>query len=173
MIYAHLGLASLFMPMLLLMPFTGAMYLWGFKGEEKKTVVFQISEPIPATTPEQETFFRDQFQRAGVNYNFETFAISKISVTFRPQSRDYYAAVPSEAGGWEVSKVEPNLLKRLIEIHKGHGPNMMRIFESIFGIALIFTTLSGLWLAFTVKPYLKVTLVSFGVGAAVIAICLF
>jgi hypothetical protein len=172
MIYAHLGLAALFMPMLLLMPFTGAMYLWGFKGDEVKTEAFQLSAPIPENQADREQFFKDQFKQAGIEFKFESVNVSKTSVIFRPQTRDYYAASLGEGGGWTVSKVQPNLLKRLIEVHKGHGPNLMRIFESIFGMALILTTLSGLWLAWTVKPYRKVTLVSFGIGAAVIFVCL-
>ncbi len=173
MIYLHLGLASLFMPMLLLMPFTGAMYIWGFKGEETKTAAFKLTETIPAEVAEQSSFFREQFKKAGIDYNFESVRVAKADVLFRPQSRDYYVANLAEGGEWTMSKVEPTLLRRLIEIHKGHGPNLMRIFESIFGIALILTTLSGLWLAWTVKAYRSVTLVSFGVGAAIIAACLF
>lgn len=172
MIYLHLGLASLFMPMLLLMPFTGAMYLWGFQGDQKKSAAFEISEVVPTETSEQEKFFRDQFKNKGIEFNFEYIKANKNEFIFRPQSRNHYVANKADDGKWIVSKMEPNLLRRMIELHKGHGPKIMRIFESIFGISLILTTLSGLWLAWNVKPYRKITVVSFVVGVGVIATCL-
>ena len=171
LIYMHLGIASLFMPLLLLMPFTGAMYLWGFQGDTEKSLAFEISEGMPLEPKAQEAFFREQFLKNKIDYNFEYIKNSKTELTFRPTSRLHYMAKIDE-GKIVVSKVEPNLLKRMIEIHKGHGPKIMRIFESIFGISLILTTLSGIWLAWSVKLYRKILLISFGVGTAILAVCM-
>ena len=176
MTYVHLSLASLFMPLLLLMPFTGVMYLLGYKGDQTKVEAFRIPEAvIPTDEAAKEFFFREVFAKNGVEYSFSYVRVSGKEFTFRPTSRTHYIAnVLDSADKPEIvfSKVEPNLLKRLIEIHKGHGPVAMKWFEVAFGLALILTTCSGLWLAWTVKPYRKATLISFGVGALVIALCL-
>lgn len=174
--YVHLSLASLFMPLLLMMPFTGVMYILGFKGEQKVAEAFRIpAATIPADEAEREDFFRKVFAANAVDYSFSYIRAGGKEFTFRPTSRTHYVAAVSDAGEKAeivFSKVEPNLLKRLIEVHKGHGPVAMRWFEVAFGIALIFTTFSGLWLAWTVQPYRKATLVSFGLGALIIALCL-
>lgn len=164
------------MPLLLLMPFTGVMYLLGYKGDQTKVEAFRIPEAvIPTEEAAQESFFREVFAKSGVAYSFSYVRVSGKEFTFRPTSRVHYVANVSEnADKPEIvfSKVEPNLLKRLIEIHKGHGPVAMKWFEIAFGMAVILTAISGLWLAWTVQPYRKVTLISFGVGALVIALCL-
>lgn len=176
MTYVHLSLASLFMPLLLLMPFTGSMYILGFKGDQTKTESFRIpAVAIPTDEAKQESFFREIFAANSIDYSFSYIRGGGKEFTFRPSSRVHYTAnVSDSVDKPEIvfSKIEPNLMKRLIEIHKGHGPVAMKWFEVAFGLALIFTTCSGLWLAWTVKPYRKATLISFGIGSLVIALCL-
>ena len=176
MTYVHLSLASLFMPLLLLMPFTGVMYLLGYKGDQSSVEAFRMAAvSIPADEKAQEAFFREAFAANSIDYSFSYIRGGGKEFTFRPTSRVHYVAKVSDSGDKSeiiFSKVEPNLLKRLIEIHKGHGPIAMKWFEVAFGLALILTTFSGLWLAWTVKPYRKATLISFGLGALVIALCL-
>lgn len=174
MINIHLVLAALFMPLLLIMPFTGASYLLGFKGDQTKTEAFRIpTATLPEDMKEKEQFFRDEFKKQNIDFSFEYIKESGKSLIFRPATRIHYvASVEKDTNEIIVTKVDPTLLLRLIELHKGHGPTMMRGFEAIFGIALILTTLSGLWLAWTAKPYRKITLISFAIGCSVILICL-
>lgn len=173
MTYVHLCLASLFMPLMLLMPFTGAMYILGFQGDQTKTEAFRLpSVEVPDGEADRETFFREAFRNQGLDYDFAYVRGGKNEFTFRPTSRRHYIATVQDTGEIVFSKVEPNLMKRLIEIHKGHGPIAMRWFEVVFALALILTTCSGIWLAWTVKPYRKATILSFGIGALIIALCL-
>lgn len=167
----HLIIASLFLPLLLLMPLTGSLYLWGFSGTQEKTEAFRFAGSIPTEPEAQERFFREQFKAQGLDFDFEYIRSNKNDFVFRPTSRVHYSA-SLENNEIIVSKIEPSLLKRLSELHKGHGPVMMRWFESLFGIALILTTLSGLWLAISVPAYRKASLISFAVGTLIIAVCL-
>lgn len=171
LIKIHLVLASLFMPFLLLMPLTGVCYLLGFKGSEIKTEVFRLTAAIPDQPEERKTFFQEQFRAQNLDYSFQEIKENATEIFFRPTSRVYYSVTK----GPELifSKVEPDLLRRLIEIHKGHGPQLMRYFEMAFGLALILTTLSGLWLSLTVPAYRKITWVSFALGLGVIVLGLF
>lgn len=167
----HLIIASLFLPLMLLMPLTGSLYIWGYSGAIEKAEAFRISDSLPEGEKAQEDFFREQFKKNNVDYEFEYIRFGKNDFTFRPTTRVHYSAVREE-GGVVMYKMAPTLLKRLSELHKGHGPRLMRSFEAIFGIALILVAISGLWLAFTVKTYRRTTLVSFAVGTAVILFCL-
>ncbi len=172
MVYIHLSLAALFLPFLLMMPATGTLYLAGIQGSQKKTEAFRITEAPPAEDAAQDAFFREQFARQNIDYDFEYVRASGKDFTFRPTTRVHYVASRDDNGTLTFSKVEPTLLKRLIELHKGHGPMLMRWFEGAFGVSLVLVAFSGLWLAWTATPYRKVTLLSFGAGAAILALCL-
>lgn len=170
--YLHLILAAFFMPFLLIMPISGTGYLLDFKGNQEKTEAFRLNEIPTEAGPAQEAFFREEFKKNGIDFDFEYIRGSKTSLTFRPSTRVHYTANLEEGGQWVVTKVDPNLMSRLMELHKGHGPGLMRWLEIAFGIALILTTLSGFWLAWTVKPYRTAALAAFGLGALAIAVCL-
>lgn len=172
MIYVHLVIAAVFLPLMLIMPLTGVAYLLGFKGDQEKIEAFRVQAQVPEEMAAQEAFFRELFQQQGIDFDFEYIRGSKTDFIFRPATRVHYVAA-KDGETLIVSKVTPTILKRLIELHKGHGPTLMRLYEIFFGIALVLVTLSGLWLAWTVKPYRKATLISFGVGVLVIAACLF
>lgn len=171
-INVHLILAALFMPLMLMMPFTGALYLLGYQGDQTKTEVFRISEPVPEEEKATEDFFRRHLEAKGMNSDFEYIRSTKTDFIMRPTTRVHFMATKADGNDLIVYKIEPNMLKRMIELHKGHGPRMMRWFETAFGLALILTTLSGLWLAWTVKPYRNITLVSFAVGVVLILVCM-
>lgn len=171
MIQIHLVIAALFLPLMLLMPLTGTLYIWGVRGEDVKAEAFRARGTPPGEREAQEAFFREKFREAGVDYDFEYVRGRGRDFTFRPASKLHYTA---SLDGEEIvfTKVDPSLLTRLTELHKGHGPVLMRWYESIFGIALILVTLSGLWLALTVAVYRRTTLISFGIGAAIVLFCL-
>jgi hypothetical protein len=169
----HLVLAAFFLPLLLMMPFSGVLYLWDKEGEVIKTEAFTISEPLPAAEDQRAAFFKDQFAQHNVSYKFESMRASRDGkdFTFKPTSRLHYTASVKD-NGIVVSEANPTLLRRFIEIHKGHGPEMMRYVETFFGWALIFVAISGVWLAVTSKAYRKPLIISFVLGSAVIMMAL-
>lgn len=168
----HVGLAAVFLPMLLMMPLTGLFYLFGFKGTQTKTEAFRIVDTVPVDAKAREAFFREQFKLSGVDFDFEYIREGDSGFVFRPSSRVHYVASQAEGGSLIVSKMEPDLLKRLIELHVGHGPILMKWFEKAFGVALILVTLSGLWLALTVSKYRTLTFICFGSGAVAMVFCI-
>jgi len=171
-IQIHLALASLYLPLLLLMPLTGGLYLLGYKGAEIKSEAFQVQAEIPMDKSELRSFFIQQFESQKIDFDFEEIKESGNDFLFRPSTRTYYSASKTSDSAITFYKIEPNLLRKLIEIHKGHGPKLMKWFEISFAVALIMTALSGLWLSITVPKYRRITWISFTLGAAVILICL-
>ncbi|MBL7543287.1 MAG: PepSY domain-containing protein [Bdellovibrionaceae bacterium] len=169
----HLVFAAIFMPLMLMMPITGSLYLLGYQGDQTKTEVFRIHETAPNDEMEREEFFRKHLAAQGIDPTFEYIRSTKTEFIMRPTTRVYYVANIESDKTLIISRVEPTMLKRLIELHKGHGPRAMRWFEAAFGLALIITTLSGLWLAWTVKPYRMITLSAFGAGLLIMLVCLF
>jgi hypothetical protein len=171
-IKVHLFLACLYLPFMLVMPFTGISYLLGFKGEEQKTEIFQAPPPASLDESELKKYFQSSLEKNGITPNFESIKANGQDYILRPSTRIHYVVKNNPEADWTFFKVEPNLLRRLIEIHKGHGPKLMKWFEISFGFALILTTLSGLWLAITIPAYRKITGISFLAGLIVIILSL-
>jgi hypothetical protein len=171
---AHLVLGAFFLPLLLMMPFSGVLYLWDQEGEVLRTEAFTITEPLPSDEAQREDFFKRQFSQHVVNYKFESLRAGRDGkdFTFKPTSRRHYTASVKD-NGIVVTEANPTLLRRFIEIHKGHGPALMRYVETAFGWALIFVAISGVWLAATSRTYRRPLLISFALGTALIVFALF
>ena len=157
----HLALASLFLPFLLLIPLSGGLYLIDQKGEQIKTEAFKVDVPVPSENPDD--FFRQQFNERGLDFDFEYIRVNGNDLTFRPSSRVHYMASKSESGA-TVYKLEPDLIRRLMEIHKGHGPKLIKWLQTGFALAIILVTLSGVYLAINVPAYAKTMGICFGMG---------
>ena len=166
----HLALASLFLPFLLLIPLSGGLYLVGEKGEQIKTEAFKIEANIPSEN--QADFFRQQFKERGLDFDFEEIKSSGIDLTFRPSSRVHYMATMSDNGA-TVYKLEPDLIRRLMEIHKGHGPQLIKWLQTAFALAIVLVTLSGFYLAINIPAYAKTMGICFGLGLLLVAASLF
>ena len=170
MIVLHLGLATLFLPFMLVIPLSGGLYLLDIKGEQTKSEAFRIEQLPPTEKPED--FFRQQFKERGIDFDFEYIRASKDDFIFRPSTRVHYMA--SKAGdAVVVYKLEPDFVKRMIEIHKGHGPLIIRWLQVAFALALILVTLSGVYLAYIVPSYRKIMGLCFGVGVLLMLLGLF
>jgi hypothetical protein len=169
----HLILASALMPFLLIMPLSGVFHLIGIKETTVNEHAFTISDPVPTDTKAKELFFNEQFKINKIDFKFEYIKDTGKELIFRPTSKTYYTAISQPDGLVNVYKSQPNLPKKLIELHKGHGPRLMRTLEIIFGFALIIIALSGVWIALVTKPYRKPMAISFLIGATVILCALF
>ena len=61
----------------------------------------------------------------------------------------------------------PDLQKRLIELHKGHGPLAFKWLQRITAIGLIFAILAGLWLALSERELWRHGAIATGAGLVV------
>lgn len=169
MVTVHLALAAFFLPWMLILPISGAAHLWDLEGEPTREEAFRITATAPDDEGAREAFFREQFATLDPNFSFEYVRASRGDFTFRPSSRVHYTA---KQAGEEIvfTRVDPPWLNRFMELHKGHGPWIMRWFEAFFGVALVLTTLSGVWLGWTVPSYRRTMLITGGLGLVAMAL---
>lgn len=171
MVQIHLILAGLFLPFMLMMPLSGSMELLDIGMGQEKEAAFVVDGTVPTEKVEMETFFREQFKKNNIDFDFEYIRTSGSDFVFRPTSRVYYMATPVD-GVLTMQKVTPQIFKRMMELHKGHGPQLMRKFEIAFGVSLILVALSGLWIAFVTPMYRRKMLLSLGAGFVLIILAL-
>jgi len=168
LITVHLILSTFFLPFLLMMPLSGVLYLTGLdKGEDPREEVFQVEAQIPESKEEREAFFRNLFKEKGIDFDFEYIRDRETQFTFRPSSRTHYVAHLKEPSTIVFEKVTPRFVTRMMELHMGHGPQLFRSFEILFGIGLIVIAISGIWLSFIVPAYRTKLFLSFCAGAVV------
>lgn len=151
------------LPFLLMMPISGGLYLLGFKGTEVSEKIFQINGTIPESLEEREDFFRQTFQDANVPLRFEYIREAGKRLVFRPSSRTHLVAELTDDGA-EVFRVQPNFLKSIVELHKGHGPQTFKYFQMLFALGLLLITITGVLMGVLIPSYRFKMLGSLGLG---------
>lgn len=173
LVLCHLFLAALIAPLFILLAMTGFNYLTGNKGETVETAL-----TIPAGTrlePESATIEDDV--RAVLKANdlptdFEYLRTGSGSITTRPTSREF-VAFKEEDGVWSAALNQPNLQYRMMELHKGHGPEKFKIYQIIAAIALFLIVIGGVAVGLMAPGYRKKTLGSLVVGVAAFVLLAF
>ena len=84
----------------------------------------------------------------------------------RPTSRTNYVLNVTDTGV-QATQVEPDLQKRLIELHKGHGPGAFKQLQRITAVGLLFAVLAGLWLGLSAAEQWRQTVIATGAGLLV------
>jgi hypothetical protein len=84
----------------------------------------------------------------------------------RPTSRLYYG-LKVDGDSITVTRNEPSFVKKLQELHFGHGPSLYREFQKVFAAGMVFIILSGLWLGLSSPRLRRNTLISVGAGVVV------
>jgi hypothetical protein len=75
--------------------------------------------------------------------------------------------------GLVVSFNEPSIQSKLIELHKGHGPEIFKTFQKLIAVGLLFVVLSGFWLGVS-SPSLRLnTLVITSAGVITLSFLAF
>jgi len=142
----HLYAAAFMAPALLLVAISGGLYLIGVKG---KVVNIVIDVPGGRTIDQEsetlEADVRELLSSVGIEHEFEYLKVRGNTLVTRPTSRVHYAITVLD-DSTTVSRHEPDFQKRMIELHKGHGPLMFKTFQKALAVGLLFIVLSGLWL---------------------------
>jgi hypothetical protein len=72
--------------------------------------------------------------------------------------------------GLVVSFNEPSIQSKLIELHKGHGPEIFKTFQKVIAVGLMFVVLSGFWLGVSALGLRRNTLIVTGSGALIFSL---
>ncbi|MEE4245690.1 MAG: PepSY-associated TM helix domain-containing protein [Kangiellaceae bacterium] len=163
----HLYLAAFFAPIVLMIAVSGGLYLVDSKGNTEKEVVHTgaLSE-FDFDNKDRKSEVEKLLQTLNIDHSFEYIRGNSSSMVTRPTSSTYYAVYKKD-NQLVVEKRDPDLIATIIELHKGHGPNMFRTFQIITAIGLVITLISGLWLGLTSPVLKQKSLVLTGAGALI------
>ena len=142
----HLYVAAFFLPMLLATAVSGGLYLLGIKGSIESTPVpLSVIKVMSADSKTLESDVRELLNANGIDHNFEYVKVSGGTFITRPTSSDYYQ-IRTEDDALEVTFNQPDVIKTLIELHKGHGPLFFKDLQKLMAVGLLIVLLSGFWL---------------------------
>lgn len=165
LIRLHLYAAAFLSPAFLFVAVSGGLYLVGVKGSVEQTVVRVPSQL--ALDPSSESLYEDVQKvllAAGISHDFEYVKVKGKTLLTRPTSRNFYR-FDMQPEGLVVSYNEPSMQNKLIELHKGHGPELFKTFQKVIAVGLLFVVLSGFWLGVSALGLRRNTLILTGSGA--------
>lgn len=168
----HFYFSSFFTPFLILMAVTGTSYLFGYKGS---TVSTEIKTGISLASDKEamKKQISDLIKRVDANYRFEALKDRGPSIQTRPSTRDFYNFKKRSDGLFTLYKVRPDILSRLIEVHKGHGPKLLKNLQKLLGVALFFIVITGFLMSLKIKARLKHFLGTISLGTMVLVALFF
>ena len=157
----HLYFSGISLFILLLFITSGSLHLFGFKEEDKKTIVASIEIEEKLSKKDLENLLARELKNRWPGYRFDYIKGGDTSLTTRPTTRTFYTVQYSpDLGVAQISEHVPNINKRFMELHKGHGPKATRKILASIGVIFALAILSGLWLGLSVPRYRKITLIT-------------
>ena len=142
----HLCVAAFLAPVVLLMAVSGGLYLFGIKGKVTKVPVdLPPGATLDLAAADLEAIVRQLLADAGIEHRFEYLKRENGTLTTRPTSRVHYV-LRVDQDGVRATRSEPNVQKRLIELHKGHGPTAFKTLQKVVAAGLLVVVGTGFWL---------------------------
>ena len=142
----HLYVAAFFLPMLVAMAGSGGLYLLGVKGSVESTpVALTTTRALSANSDTLDSDVRELLSANGIDHDFEYIKVSGKKLITRPTSANYYEFTLHE--NEIVATInQPDVIKSLVELHKGHGPLLFKDLQKLMALGLLIVLLSGFWL---------------------------
>lgn len=153
----HLYLATFLAPIILMMAISGGLYLFEYKGNVEKEVIYSGPATFQLDSKDLEAEVTKFLQANNQNSDFEYLRKAGSGFVTRPTSRDYYS-FKFNADQLQVVLEKPDAIKTIVELHKGHGPSWFKTFQKLTAFGLTFILLSGLWIALKTPPMRKLAI---------------
>lgn len=167
LILYHLLVAGFMAPAFILVAVTGGLHMVG--GGEKqniKPLILTESSNLDFSSETIEEDVRVLLESNGVDHDFEYLKNRGTSAQTRPTSRPYISFKKSN-NKLSADLVTPNFQKAMMEIHKGHGPKILRSYHKLVALLLFIVVFGGILVGFMSKIYRKKTIVSLLLGSLI------
>ncbi len=164
LITIHLYAAGFLAPIFIVVGLTGALYIMG---AEPETTARQVTLPADAkldlSSPSLEDDVRSLLSETDVDVRFGYLRVWDGGFQTRPTSRAFVEVDVTEEG-MTATYHRPGLYFALLELHKGHGPELFRLYQILSGIGMLIVVLGGIAVGLLAPAYQKVTLGASAVG---------
>ncbi|MEO1015119.1 MAG: hypothetical protein AAFX08_08020 [Pseudomonadota bacterium] len=173
LILAHLYFAALLAPFFLLVGVTGALYVADVKGGNASTPLeLPAGAALDPKSPTLDADVAALLEQMDVKVRYERLSARGATVKTWPISR---AHVQFNVGGPELTAelLTPDLPKAMMELHKGHGPKLLRTYQIFAGATLALVVLGGILVGLLAASYRQQTIIAAAVGTTIFALLAF
>lgn len=163
----HLYFAAVLAPAFILVAITGGLYLLGNKGQITKIPVEAASaQSLDFKAETLDADVRAALSVIDPDYAFEYVKNRGTTLQTRPTSRMHYE-LKTTPNGVTVTRNEPNLQSRMMELHKGHGPGLYKTYQKVSAVALMAIIFGGVLMGLMMPGLRRKTILASIAGAAV------
>lgn len=164
LINLHLIFAGIMAPAFLMLATSGGLYLLNIKGTTADTPVVLADEAtLDFQSETLEADVRALLVRSDIDHGFEYIRDRGQTIELRPTSRTYLT-LSQTPEGLSAIRHDPDLQKSMIELHKGHGPTLFKLYQKLVAILLIGVVLGGVLVGLLSQAYRGKTIVSLVFG---------
>ena len=167
LVLAHLWLAGIMAPAFALHAIPGGLYLMDIKG---KAATERVSLPAGADldfkSATLEADVRALLTQANLNHDFEYIRNRGTVIQLRPTSKTYleFKQTPQ---GLTASRVKPDTVRSMMELHKGHGPQIFKSYQKLVALLLLGVVLGGILVGLLAKAYRRQTTIAVVMGIVI------
>ena len=172
LINLHLLGAGFMAPAFALVAITGGLHMVG-DGESVATsaITLPAGTQVDLKSKTARDDVRAILKAANVDVKVEYLKIRGTSFETRPTSRTHVKFKPSP-NGLVATLNKPNFQKAMMEIHKGHGPKILRTYHKIVALTLFLVVFGGIMIGLLSKAYRGKTLMALGLGTLIYVLAL-
>lgn len=170
LITLHLWIAGLLAPAFLVVAVSGGLDMAGIEPSVKQSpLTLPADTRLDFGSDQLEQQVRDLLDALDVDIDFEYVRSSDSWVMTRPTSRTFVRIEQGGQGAIEATINRPNLQYALMELHKGHGPGLYRLYQVVVALALFLAVIGGVTVGLLARNYRKPTLIATLVGTVLTA----
>jgi len=159
LVLAHLYFAGFLAPAFLMVAISGGLYLLGNKGSFKtESVSLPAAAFLDFESPTLETEVRALFEANNIDEDFEYIKNRGTVLQTRPTSRTHIE-LKQTTGGLTATRKTPNFQAKIMELHKGHGPKLFKIYQKLVALGLIGVVFGGIFVGLLAAGYRRKTIV--------------
>lgn len=167
LILAHLWLAGLMAPAFALHAISGGLYLMDIKGEAAtERVSLPAGAELDFESATLEADVRSLLKTANLKHDFEYIRNRGTVIQLRPTSKTYLEFKQSPQG-LSATRVKPNTVRSMMELHKGHGPQLFKSYQKLVALLLLGVVLGGILVGLMAKAYRRQTIIALVLGVIV------
>lgn len=170
---AHLWLAGLMAPAFALHAVSGGLYLMDITGEvatERVALPEAVTLDFESSTLENDV--KNLLKRSGVEHDFEAVRVRGSTIQLRPTSKPYleFKQTPQ---GVTVTRKKPDVIRSMMELHKGHGPKIFRSYQKLVALLLLGVVLGGILVGYMARAYRRQTIIAVALGGGAFGLVAF
>jgi hypothetical protein len=164
LVLGHLWAAGLMAPAFALHAISGGLYLMNIKGQvatERVPLPENATLDFSSTTLDGDV--RQLLADAKIDHDFQYVRNRGTLIQLRPTSRTYLEFKQTDAG-LTATRVKPDAVKSMMELHMGHGPTLFKTYQKLVALLLLLVVFGGVLVGLLARPYRRQTITAVVIG---------